>query len=183
MECFGGAGYVEDTGVPRLLRDAQVLPIWEGTTNVLALDVLRAVAREDAGAPLLGRLAAAVDAGPAAVTRRWPTRWPRPPRELRGDLAAVTADPGGGRGASPGARGLALRMAYALTAALLVEQAWGDEQGELAARLWIQRRLAGRRSTSPPPGISAGSAERPSTVGPVTVTARHPSGRHRRSYG
>jgi acyl-CoA dehydrogenase len=43
IECFGGAGYVEDTGIPMLLRDAQVLPIWEGTTNVLALDaVLRA---------------------------------------------------------------------------------------------------------------------------------------------
>jgi alkylation response protein AidB-like acyl-CoA dehydrogenase len=38
---FGGAGYVEDTGLPVLLRDSQVLPIWEGTTNVLALDTLR----------------------------------------------------------------------------------------------------------------------------------------------
>ncbi|MFW6067262.1 MAG: acyl-CoA dehydrogenase family protein [Myxococcota bacterium] len=46
LECFGGAGYVEDTGLPRLLRDAQVLPIWEGTTNVLSLDTLRALARE-----------------------------------------------------------------------------------------------------------------------------------------
>jgi putative acyl-CoA dehydrogenase len=35
LESFGGAGYVEDTGLPRLLRDAQVLAIWEGTTNVL----------------------------------------------------------------------------------------------------------------------------------------------------
>ncbi len=43
LECFGGAGYVEDTGLPMLLRDAQVLPIWEGTTNVLSLDTLRAV--------------------------------------------------------------------------------------------------------------------------------------------
>ena len=43
IESFGGAGYVEDTGLPMLLRDAQVLPIWEGTTNVLALDTLRAV--------------------------------------------------------------------------------------------------------------------------------------------
>jgi alkylation response protein AidB-like acyl-CoA dehydrogenase len=43
IEAFGGAGYVEDTGLPLLLRDAQVLPIWEGTTNVLALDTLRAV--------------------------------------------------------------------------------------------------------------------------------------------
>lgn len=41
VEAFGGAGYVEDTGVPPLHRDAQVLPIWEGTTNVLALDLLR----------------------------------------------------------------------------------------------------------------------------------------------
>jgi acyl-CoA dehydrogenase len=43
IEAFGGAGYVEDTGLPMLLRDAQVLPIWEGTTNVLSLDVLRVV--------------------------------------------------------------------------------------------------------------------------------------------
>jgi acyl-CoA dehydrogenase len=41
LECFGGAGYVEDCGVARLLRDSQVLPIWEGTTNVLSLDTLR----------------------------------------------------------------------------------------------------------------------------------------------
>lgn len=44
-ESFGGAGYVEDTGIPTILRDAQVLPIWEGTTNVLSLDVLRALGR------------------------------------------------------------------------------------------------------------------------------------------
>jgi alkylation response protein AidB-like acyl-CoA dehydrogenase len=43
VESFGGAGYVEDTGIPVLLRDAQVFPIWEGTTNVLALDALRAL--------------------------------------------------------------------------------------------------------------------------------------------
>lgn len=43
LESFGGAGFVEDTGLPVLLRDSQVLPIWEGTTNVLALDALRAI--------------------------------------------------------------------------------------------------------------------------------------------
>jgi acyl-CoA dehydrogenase len=43
VESFGGAGYVEDTGIPVLLRDAQVFSIWEGTTNVLALDTLRAL--------------------------------------------------------------------------------------------------------------------------------------------
>ncbi|XP_068166759.1 acyl-CoA dehydrogenase family member 11-like [Antennarius striatus] len=45
LESFGGQGYMEDTGLPGLLRDAQVLSIWEGTTNVLSLDVLRCVAR------------------------------------------------------------------------------------------------------------------------------------------
>ena len=45
-EAFGGAGYVEDTGVPRLQADSQVLSIWEGTTNVLSLDALRALAKE-----------------------------------------------------------------------------------------------------------------------------------------
>jgi len=41
LECFGGQGYIEGTGLPGMLRDAQVLPIWEGTSNVLSLDVLR----------------------------------------------------------------------------------------------------------------------------------------------
>lgn len=52
VESFGGAGYIEDVGIAKLLRDAQVLSIWEGTTNVLALDFLRAVERENAGAAL-----------------------------------------------------------------------------------------------------------------------------------
>ncbi|XP_018411012.1 PREDICTED: acyl-CoA dehydrogenase family member 11-like [Nanorana parkeri] len=43
LECFGGQGYMEDTGLPAMLRDAQVLTIWEGTTNILSLDVLRSV--------------------------------------------------------------------------------------------------------------------------------------------
>jgi hypothetical protein len=43
LEMIGGNGYIEDTGLPRLLRDTQVLTIWEGTTNILALDVLRAL--------------------------------------------------------------------------------------------------------------------------------------------
>ena len=52
LECFGGAGYVEDTGLPMLLRDCQVFSIWEGTTNVLSLDALRAVASGTALAAL-----------------------------------------------------------------------------------------------------------------------------------
>ncbi|XP_017541988.2 acyl-CoA dehydrogenase family member 11-like isoform X2 [Pygocentrus nattereri] len=45
LECFGGQGYIEDTGLPAMLRDAQVLSIWEGTTNVLSLDVLRSISK------------------------------------------------------------------------------------------------------------------------------------------
>ncbi|WP_340099788.1 acyl-CoA dehydrogenase family protein [Salinibaculum salinum] len=48
MEVLGGNGYVRDRITHRLLRDAQVLPIWEGTSNILSLDVLRALDREDA---------------------------------------------------------------------------------------------------------------------------------------
>ncbi|MPZ28784.1 MAG: acyl-CoA dehydrogenase [Micromonosporaceae bacterium] len=141
LECFGGAGYVEDTGIPRLLRDAQVLPIWEGTTNVLALDVQRAVVRDGAGAPLLARLDAAADLAPVAALAD-PLR--AATAGLREALAALTADPY----AVPvvaGARGLALRLAYALAAALLLEQAsaGGDPVAEVAARLWLRRWLSG----------------------------------------
>ncbi|CAG0921803.1 unnamed protein product [Notodromas monacha] len=45
MEAFGGQGYIEDTGIPCLVRDAQVHSIWEGTTNVLSLDILRVLAK------------------------------------------------------------------------------------------------------------------------------------------
>lgn len=53
VESFGGAGYIEDTGIPRLLKDSQVLSIWEGTTNILSLDTLRAIQREGALEPLI----------------------------------------------------------------------------------------------------------------------------------
>ncbi len=53
LECFGGAGYVEDTGLPKILRDTQVLAIWEGTTNVLSLDLLRSMEKENTFAAYL----------------------------------------------------------------------------------------------------------------------------------
>ena len=52
MELIGGNGYIEESPMPRLLRDAQVLPIWEGTTNILVLDALR-VMNKDGGEELL----------------------------------------------------------------------------------------------------------------------------------
>ncbi len=67
LEAFGGAGYVEDTGLPRLLRDAQVLPIWEGTTNVLALDVLRALGKGGTLAPIAREVAARTEKADARV--------------------------------------------------------------------------------------------------------------------
>jgi alkylation response protein AidB-like acyl-CoA dehydrogenase len=129
VECFGGAGYIEDTGIPRLLRDAQVLPIWEGTTNVLALDVLRAVGRDGAARPLLARLSAAADHSPAL-------------RAATAELSAAFAEDPTSDKVIAGARGLALRAGYALAAALLLEQAaGGDPRAETLARLWIRRWL------------------------------------------
>lgn len=52
-EAFGGMGYVEDTGIPTMVRNAMVLPVWEGTTNILSLDVLRAMDRDAAFEPLV----------------------------------------------------------------------------------------------------------------------------------
>ncbi|MER7024853.1 MULTISPECIES: acyl-CoA dehydrogenase family protein [Streptomyces] len=46
LECLGGNGYVEESGMPRLYREAPLLSIWEGSGNVAALDVLRALQRE-----------------------------------------------------------------------------------------------------------------------------------------
>ncbi|MYZ46686.1 acyl-CoA dehydrogenase family protein [Propylenella binzhouense] len=47
MECLGGNGYVEESALPRLYREAPVNAIWEGSGNVMALDVLRAIRRDD----------------------------------------------------------------------------------------------------------------------------------------
>jgi putative acyl-CoA dehydrogenase len=46
LECLGGNGYVEESGMPRLLRESPLNSIWEGSGNVQALDVLRALQRE-----------------------------------------------------------------------------------------------------------------------------------------
>ncbi|HEY5185042.1 MAG TPA: isovaleryl-CoA dehydrogenase [Actinomycetes bacterium] len=48
LECLGGNGYVEESGMPRLYREAPVNAVWEGSGNVVALDVLRALQREPA---------------------------------------------------------------------------------------------------------------------------------------
>ncbi len=121
LEAFGGAGYVEDTGLPVLLRDSQVLPIWEGTTNVLSLDALRALGSH--GEPLLalaqevercakaakdGRLKAAGDVADTAVAQAM--NW------LQNNLADRST-------LEAGARRFALTLGRALALAKLVEQA------------------------------------------------------------
>ncbi len=70
LECFGGAGYIEDTGLPVLLRDAQVLPIWEGTTNVLSLDSLRALGSPQQAQETLGYLLEQVPEGQSAALKQ-----------------------------------------------------------------------------------------------------------------
>jgi acyl-CoA dehydrogenase len=56
MELIGGNGYIEESPLPRLLRDAQVLPIWEGTTNLLVLDALRVMHKDSSHELLLSRV-------------------------------------------------------------------------------------------------------------------------------
>jgi len=66
LECLGGAGYIEESGMPRLYREAPLNGIWEGSGNVICLDVLRALDREAAALPaLMNELNAAKGAYPA----------------------------------------------------------------------------------------------------------------------
>ncbi|MFQ3320865.1 MAG: acyl-CoA dehydrogenase, partial [Natronomonas sp.] len=61
MEIRGGDGYVEEFANPRLLRNAQVLPIWEGPSNIMALDVLRSMLSERSHEALLSELEGRLD--------------------------------------------------------------------------------------------------------------------------
>jgi putative acyl-CoA dehydrogenase len=55
LECLGGNGFVEESGLPRLFRESPLNAIWEGSSNVQCLDVLRALKR-DAAEPFLAEL-------------------------------------------------------------------------------------------------------------------------------
>ena len=67
MELIGGNGYIEESPLPRLLRDAQVLPIWEGTTNILVLDALRVMQKEGTHQLVLDRTRTCYPAESAAL--------------------------------------------------------------------------------------------------------------------
>ncbi len=121
LEAHGGAGYVEDTGLPLLLRDSQVMPIWEGTTNVLALDTLRALAHGDAGlvtlrAKVAGSAAATGDAALAKAGRAAVAAVDHALDWVRGVAADRPA-------LEAGARRFAQTLGRALALALLVEAA------------------------------------------------------------
>ncbi len=156
VEVHGGNGYVETWPVARILRDAQINTLWEGPDNVLCLDVRRAIEREQAEAPFLGRLREAVanagDAVPAARIVRQRIEdlsgaieaWKR----LDGETAEARLYP------------LAQFMAEVYSAALLCEQAgwelreFNDDRKGLVASLYVERYLADRgalRAIDAPP--------------------------------
>ncbi|WP_131788157.1 acyl-CoA dehydrogenase family protein [Protofrankia symbiont of Coriaria ruscifolia] len=103
LECLGGNGYVEESGMPRAYREAPLNSLWEGTGNINALDVLRAMGREPGCVEAFDDEIDAV----AGSDRRLDEA----ARSLRRELAAVD---------EYGARRLVERMALVLQAALLV---------------------------------------------------------------
>ena len=112
LECLGGNGYVEDSGMPRRYREAPINSIWEGSGNVVALDVLRALRREPGA---LDAFLAELDAALGA-DRRYDAAVTRLRREVTGAGASTSRDPD----LQYGARRLVERMAMALQASLLL---------------------------------------------------------------
>lgn len=123
LECVGGNGYVEESILPRLYREAPLNAIWEGSGNVIALDVLRALARSpetaDAFIAELERGAGADPLVDASIAK------------VRDELAVVTGD-------EVEARRLVELLALTWQATLLVQH--GDSA---VASLFIASRLGG----------------------------------------
>ena len=130
MESLGGVGYCEDSTLPALVRNTHVIPIWEGTTNVLALDFLRAAARSDALETLVEDARATVDplkgdpyVGNAAVVCRDALS----ELKLRGRSILE-----GAGDAEAAARSLAMSLAAAYACARLCAQGkWAADRGDL----------------------------------------------------
>lgn len=132
IESFGGAGYIENTGVPRLLRDAQVFPIWEGTTNVLALDTLRAMGKDNALQPLVTDLVTRLKGVPSSL----------PKARIERRLSALAHHARKKAEQSPEqqqqtAREFAMAMAETVAGVLLLERAVTDAIAGLAASRFI----------------------------------------------
>ncbi|HET7396575.1 MAG TPA: acyl-CoA dehydrogenase family protein [Gammaproteobacteria bacterium] len=139
LECFGGQGYIEDTGLPSLLRDCQVLSIWEGTTNVLSLDVLRVLEQTDALRLLVANMRARLTSIASAPLKR----------ELNQTLEAlveIESWPANtakvGRDAlEAGARRFAFSLARTSIAALLLEAAATGVVDISVVQRWCRKRL------------------------------------------
>jgi putative acyl-CoA dehydrogenase len=108
LECLGGNGFVEDSGLPRLYRQSPVNGVWEGSGNVICLDVLRALAREPATLAAYWEEISRADGADARLTR------------AVDDLHVDLAEP---ETLEPQARSVVERMAVVLQASLLVRSA------------------------------------------------------------
>jgi putative acyl-CoA dehydrogenase len=108
LECLGGNGYVEASGMPRLYREAPLASIWEGSGNVMALDVLRALARTPEA---LDAFLAEVDEAAGADPR------------LDAFVAATRSELTDPEALEPRARRIVERMALCLQGSLLVRHA------------------------------------------------------------
>ena len=143
IEIIGGNGYTYDYVTPRLLRDAQVMTVWEGPANVQALEILRLLGNRYPGAAAferrVGQTVAAAPAGLGEVAAVVGAAL----AECREAIALVAGDPAEAR---RHARRLLALMADTLAAALLLEEATdrvsrGDMRKALVARLFVERRL------------------------------------------
>ncbi len=143
LECFGGAGYVEDTGLPRMLRDAQVLPIWEGTTNVLSLDVLRAEQKDRGFSAVIEQLAQKA----AVLSSTLPQQANRTLGDTVAQLTKRAAELAslGPRAIEENARRLALTTGLCVEATLLADTAMAVGKDDCVKRYadFVRYRLGG----------------------------------------
>ncbi len=134
IESFGGAGYVEDTGLPQILRNAQVLAIWEGTTNVLSLDALRAIKKENAGEFFMKDIMKRINQHSGHDDLK------KIITEALKSVETMMKSVSDEENLSTGARDLALSLSRIYCASLLIENAI-DERGEIVARRFISKGL------------------------------------------
>ncbi|WP_374447881.1 acyl-CoA dehydrogenase family protein [Stella sp.] len=134
MEVRGGCGYVEEWSDARLVRDAHLGSIWEGTSNVVALDVVRAIRRSAAAAALGGDLRQRLAAMPAALADRLGEAL---------DRALAFADRVAQGSDDRDARQAATGLYYATAAVLMAEEGARLSQGSAPdARRLVLARLA-----------------------------------------
>ena len=140
MEVRGGVGYTEEWSDPRLVRDAHLGSIWEGTSNIVALDVLRAIRREQCLEALLPVLDDMIAHAPRMLAGRLAASL---------DKAASFAHEAATAGSESHARQAATGLYYACAAALLADEGVrlgerGDARRLLLALLAYVHRLAPR---------------------------------------